>query len=262
MRVKRRILTDFYELIQIFKLQKNNNNSIPKNETMEEQKIEPTENTARENVKVYNLIILDQSGSMHTIYHPALSGVNETLHTIRMAKTDHPEQEHFVSLIAFDGVPMEGLRYNVIYDNAPAEKVIDITSNQYRPYGNTPLFDAMGRAINDLSNKAADDDVVLVTIITDGMENSSREYSGRAIKILVENMRKKGWVFTYIGANQDVDMVAESMGIKNRMAFHADERGTREMFEKERKSREVFFSKIVHKKSMSKADFEENFFED
>ena len=209
----------------------------PKNENMEEQKKEQTTNPASENAKIYNLILLDESGSMSSIYQEALTGVNETLQTIRMAKEDHPEQEHFVTLVAFDSG-----HYNEIYKGTPSEKAIDITKEQYRPCGCTPLFDAMGRAITELrnhldyTNQSSDnkDNVVLVTVITDGYENASREFTGPAIKALVEEMRKKGWVFTYIGANQDVDKVAESMAINNRMAFQADSEGTRAMFEKER----------------------------
>lgn len=237
------------------------NNEESTNKTMEVKKQEQTKENA-ENVKVFNLIILDQSGSMQSIYAPALSGVNETLQTIRLANEDHPEQDHYVTLVAFDGLPQEGLRYNLIYDSIPATEIKDISSSQYRPYGNTPLFDAMGKAINELRDKAKENDVVLVTVITDGYENASIEYSGVAIKSLVEEMRKKGWVFTYIGANQDVDKVADSMSINNRMAFQASYEGTKAMFAKERMSRGKFFEKVSHRNSMSKEDFEENFFED
>ena len=154
--------------------------------------------TGGDKVKVHNLIILDESGSMMSIYYPALTGVNETLQTIRGAQKEHPDQEHFVTLVAFDTS-----HYNKIYHNTPAEKAIDISGEQYRPCGGTPLYDAMGRAINELHNKVTKGDVVLVTIITDGYENASREYNGKAIKSLVEAMRKEGWVFTYIGANQE-----------------------------------------------------------
>ena len=239
-------------------------NEKTKNETMEEQKKEQQVKSNTKTVKVYNLIILDQSGSMQSIYAPALSGVNETLQTIRMAKEDHPDQEHFVTLVAFDGTPQEGLRYNVIYDSAPATEIKDITSAQYRPYGNTPLFDAMGKAINELRDKTKEEDIVLVTIITDGYENASREYNGSAIKALVEEMRKKGWVFTYIGANQDVDKVAESIAINNRMAFCSTQEGTQDMFMKENISRKKFFGKLsgLASRSVSREDLEKDFFED
>lgn len=195
--------------------------------------------TGDKKVKVFNLIILDESGSMISIYEPALTGVNETLQTIRGASEEHPDQEHYVSLVAFDTG-----HYNKIYDSLAAAKAVDITKDQYRPNGGTPLYDAMGKALNELKSKVGKDDVVLVTIITDGYENASREYSGPAIKALVESLRKEGWVFTYIGANQDVEKVAESMSINNSMAFQASFSGTQAMFDKERRSRKAFFGKL------------------
>lgn len=189
---------------------------------------------------VYNLIILDESGSMSSIYEPALSGVNETLQTIRNAQEDNPEQNHFVTLVSFDSS-----RYNEIYDVFPIKNAKDITKEDYRPNAMTPLYDAMGKALNKMRNQVDDKkDVVLVTVITDGYENASREYSGKAIKALIEDLKKSNWVFTYIGANQDVEAVAESMSIDNRMSFCADMEGTNEMFEKERKSRKKFFSRL------------------
>lgn len=198
------------------------------------------ETTVPEGTKrVHNLIVLDESGSMQSIYLPALTGVNETLQTIREAQKEHEDQTHFVSLIAFDSG-----HYNQIYCNIPAEKALDITKKQYRPDGCTPLYDAMGRSINELRPHVVKGDVVLVTVITDGYENASREYNGKAIKSLVEAMKKEGWVFTYIGANQDVEAVAASMSIDNRLAFDADDQSTRAMFKRETRSRKRFFNKI------------------
>lgn len=203
--------------------------------------------------RVHNLIILDESGSMMSIYKPALDGVNETLQTIRMAEDDHPDQDHFVTLVAFDTG-----HYNQIYSNVPAAKTTDITMKQYKPCGGTPLYDAMGRAIMSLSVTARDEDIVLVTIITDGYENASREYTGKAIKQLVTKMRNNGWVFTYIGANQDVETVAESMAINNRMSFDACAVGTNAMFEAEMKARKKFFDRVSNE---PEADLSEDYFQ-
>lgn len=205
--------------------------------------------------RVHNLIILDESGSMQSIYQPALTGVNETLQTIREAQKEHEGQTHFVSLVAFDSG-----HYNQIYANTPAEKAIDITKEQYRPGGCTPLYDAMGRSINELRSNVAKGDVVLVTVITDGYENASREYNGKAIKSLVEAMKKEGWVFTYIGANQDVEAVAASMSIDNRLAFDADDESTGAMFEHERRSRKKFFSKVS--RNMPMCDISTGYFDE
>ncbi|MDE6483852.1 MAG: VWA domain-containing protein, partial [Duncaniella sp.] len=189
--------------------------------------------------RVHNLIILDESGSMQSIYQPALSGVNETLQTIRQAQIDHPNQTHFVTLISFNTS-----RYNEIYCDTPAAKAIDITPKHYQPAASTPLYDAMGRSMTTIRSKVEDGDIVLVTVITDGYENASTEYDGKAIKSLIDSLKHCGWIFTYIGANQDVEKVAESMSIDNHLSFKADENGTKEMWAKESSSRKRFFSRI------------------
>lgn len=215
------------------------------------------ESSAEETMRIHNLIILDESGSMQSIYHPALTGLNETLQTIRRAQNEHEGQAHFVTLVAFDSE-----RYDQIYLNTPAAEVIDVTPEQYRPGGCTPLYDAMGRAINELRPKVAKDDVVLVTVITDGYENASCEYNGEAIKSLVEALKKEGWVFTYIGANQDVEAVATSMSIDNRLAFTADDDSTRAMFARECRSRGRFFDRLRNNMSLSELCTNDYFAED
>lgn len=209
----------------------------------EENNSNQSQDTTSESItstkRVHNLIILDESGSMSSIYRPALTGVNETLQTIRSAQDEHKEQEHYVTLVAFDSG-----HYNQIYAHVSAKKAADITEEQYRPGGCTPLYDAMGRGLTELRPKVEKDDVVLVTVITDGYENASREYNGKAIKALVESLKGQGWVFTYIGANQDVEAVAASMSIDNHLAFNADDDSTGEMFAKECRSRKKFFGKL------------------
>lgn len=205
-----------------------------------------------QNKTVRNLLIIDESGSMYSIYHPSLTGLNETLQTIRQAENDNPEQEHFVTLVSFNTG-----HYNEIYKNTPAKQTTDLAESSYSPNGGTPLFDAMGRAITDMDKIAGKDDVVLVTIITDGYENASREYIAPVIKNLVETMQAKGWVFTYIGANQDVTAVAESMSINNHLFFEANANGAQEMFRKDKESRKRFFRNLGHPDSSrnSKSDY-------
>jgi len=61
-------------------------------------------------MKIYNLIILDESGSMSSIYNHALSGINETINGIRQSQEKYPEQEHFVSIVTFEGNGMDGVK--------------------------------------------------------------------------------------------------------------------------------------------------------
>lgn len=203
--------------------------------------------------KIFNLIILDESGSMESIKQQAITGVNETIQTIRNAQKQHEEQEHYVSLVSFNSSSVKN-----IYDCKQANQVEELTDKLYIPDCCTPLYDAMGLSLNKLRKSITEEDKVLVTIITDGYENASQEYSGEAIKALVDSLRSKGWVFTYIGANQDVEKVAATISVTNVMSFQTSVEGTKEMFEKEKKSRKRWFEKVAN----GCTNLAENFFDD
>lgn len=191
--------------------------------------------------KIYNLVILDASGSMQSIYSQALTGVNETLATIRLAQEEHPELEQYVSLASFSA----GEYFlNRIYSALPIAEARDITRKDYPLLGCTALYDAMGTCINELQQKVTHDDRVLVTIITDGYENASRTWNGKQIKSLVEELRQMGWTFTYIGADQDVERVAEEIGVQNSLRFSANAAETQAMFSFERSSRRKYYHKM------------------
>jgi hypothetical protein len=105
----------------------------------------------------------------------------------------------------------------------------------------------MGISINALYNaiKDKEDATAVVTVITDGYENASKEYSGQAIKALVERMKnEEGWNFAYIGTNQDVEATASSLNIDHHMSFRDDEAGMAEAWEKERKSKMMLFGRF------------------
>ena len=112
--------------------------------------------------RIFNLIIIDESGSMFSIKQQAISGLNETIQTIRKAQADHPDQEHFVSLVSFN---TENIK--TIHKCIPASDIKEIDADKYLPNSGTPLYDAMGFAINDLRKNVAEVDTVLVTVITD-----------------------------------------------------------------------------------------------
>ncbi len=189
-------------------------------------------------IRTHNLIIVDESGSMCSIYRQALDGMNETLQTIRQAAKDYPTQQQLVTLVTFDTG-----HYKEHFKALPASKTRHLTDRDYNPGGGTPLYDAMGRAISDLRGRLEEGDAVLVTVITDGYENASCEYSGADIKAMVEELSKKGWLFTYIGANQDSIQFSASISIKNAMNFDATAEGTADMFVKEQQARGRWFQK-------------------
>jgi len=206
--------------------------------------------------KIYNLIVLDASGSMYSIRNEAIAGVVETIQTIRTAQDENANQEQLFSLVVFNGK-----RIATVYDRMPIAKVSDFNEKDYLPTDNTPLYDAMGNSITYLHQYINEEDNVLVTIITDGYENSSVEWNHQRITQLVEDLKKKNWLFTYIGANQDALAVAKEMGIDHGMNFMSSAAGTKKMFLKEKLSRSAFYSKLADGKSFSKAK-EEDFFVD
>lgn len=189
--------------------------------------------------RIFNLIIIDESGSMQSIKKEAIDSVNETVQTIRSAQKDHEDQEHFVTLVTFN------TQAKTIYDCAAANEVKELTDETYCPGCCTALYDAMGMSLNALRPKVADNDKVLVTVVTDGYENSSMEYNGKAIKALVDELKAKGWVFAYIGANQDVEKAAATISITNVMCFEATADGTRDMSARVNKGRQRLYRRIA-----------------
>lgn len=193
--------------------------------------------------KIYNLIILDRSGSMSSIAKAAISGFNETVGGIRSAqKRFYDEQEHYVSLFTFCNCDK-----SYVYENVPVEKIEALTTAQYRPCCCTPLYDAMGMSLNRLLSQIQNDSdaTAVVTVITDGLENASKEYSGKQVKALVERLQEEeGWNFAYIGTNQDVEEVADGLSIANSMSFEDTSGGMQKAWKREKMSKMIMYERI------------------
>ena len=217
-------------------------------------------NQSAAEMRIYNLIVLDESGSMDDIREQALTGVNETIQTIRQAQKENPADNQMLSFVTFDqGGDRPDVR--LIIDNQKIENVQDVKPEQYNPYGMTPLYDAMGKSITRLQKVVKEGDHVLVTIVTDGYENASRHYTGAMIKELVDSLSAKGWVFTYIGANQDSARTAKGLGIKCTMDFKATIEGSSVMWDRVRSSRREYYKKVRRAQSSGEQiDFEDDFF--
>lgn len=204
--------------------------------------------------QVHNLIILDESGSMQSIKTTIIQGFNELVQTIQGIERQFPEQEHFITFVSFNG-----LGQKVLHFVDPASALIQIDDQSYRPDASTPLLDAMGFSILKLKHflQGKKDYHVLVTILTDGEENASKEFSGQAIKKLVEELQQDHWTFTYIGTDHDVEKVAFSLSIHNALVFQKNDADIQQMFLKESRARANFSRKI-----RSQEDTDANYFED
>ena len=170
------------------------------------------------------VMILDRSGSMGGLESDTIGGYNSMLH-----KQREEEGEVLVSTVLFDD------RSEVLYDRVPLEKMPKMTEKEYYVRGCTALLDAIGGSIHHIGNVhkyARDEDrpeKTIFVIITDGMENASREYSYERVKRMVERQKEKyGWEFLFLGANIDAIETAGRFGINADRAanYNCDSEGT------------------------------------
>lgn len=159
------------------------------------------------------IFILDRSGSMETIKKDAIGGFNAYVEDQKKQ-----EGEAKMTLILFDNL------YEVVYKGKDIKEVEPLNESTYIPRGSTALLDAIGKTLNEgVTDPNADKH--LVVIMTDGEENSSREYTNEAIKKATEDLiATQKWQFIYLGANQDAFSVASRIGINtsNSLSFTTD----------------------------------------
>ena len=188
-------------------------------------------NTANTNTKAVNVtelvFILDSSGSMAPLRADTIGGFNTML-----GKQRDTEGEAYVSTIMFAD------NSNVVHDRVPLGKVADLTERDYEPMGCTALYDAVGDAVNHISNihkysrKEDVPDKTLFVITTDGMENASKRYNAKKVKKLIESKQEAGWEFIFLGANIDAAAAAADIGIAEERAvnYKPTKGGTAKLF--------------------------------
>ena len=205
--------------------------------------------------KVFDLILVDMSGSMEPLRTSVVESCNTLLDGLKESqKLFGGTQEHFVRLSFFT----TGLDTNKIKrmetaisngDNSQITKLYEYYRNgefmlknvclwkkleevnslglkQYCPMGGTPLFDAIGTTVDQLrknTDTMMSDYLVLVTIISDGLENSSTKYTSDKVSMMIEELSEKGWCFSYMGTDENVIQEALGLGIDSVYYFdHSD----------------------------------------
>lgn len=171
-------------------------------------------------------VILDRTGSMESIRDDTIGGFNAFL------KQQQAEPgTATLTLVQFDSQDP----YEVIHRFAPVQDVPELTHETFVPRASTPLLDAMGRGINDLEKslsdipKAKQPARVVVVVVTDGQENSSREFKkGQVAKMVKEKQEKAGWQFVFLSADMAAIGDAVEVGIlgASAMAFAGTAGGT------------------------------------
>ena len=170
------------------------------------------------------VMILDKSGSMYGLEEDSIGGCNSMIE-----KQKNEPGECRLTTILFDN------RIELLHDRIDIRAVKPLTGDDYRPGGSTALIDAIGYGIKKIigvQKNCSEDykaEKVIFIIITDGMENSSREFSSDQVKKMIEHEKKKyGWEFIFLGANIDSVETASRFGIDADRAvdYISDRRGT------------------------------------
>ena len=178
-------------------------------------------------------LLLDRSGSMHSLWSDVEGGLNKFVEDNR----NIPGEVKF-TLLVFD--ENYGLDLKTVINAQDIRSFEKISLKEFGPRGGTPLYDAMGTTINRLGNRLAAlpeserPKKVLFVTYTDGMENASREFKN-GVKHMVEHQTNKySWEFVYLGTNQDVHKVGSSLGIpvNNRMFYAYNSVGVADSVEK------------------------------
>jgi len=171
------------------------------------------------------VLILDRSGSMGGMESDTIGGFNATISAQKKLL-----EKARVTTVLFDD------QYEMLHDGVDLMQVPEMTEKQYYVRGSTALLDAIGRTILHVAKRQRYAAVqeraerVLVVIITDGRENSSREYSGPQIRRMIEREQQKyHWEFLFLGANMDAVTEAGRYGISADRAvrYHNDPRGVK-----------------------------------
>ena len=148
------------------------------------------------NKKTLYHFILDKSGSMANCRVATVNGFNAQLGTIKDLQKKFPEQEFEVSLTIFDN------NIDHVETQINIKKFENLKLSRYNPKGSTALL---------LDNEMS----IVVVILTDGMENASREFTYHQIAKTIEELEgTEKWSFTFLGADIDAIHTSRMLNIR------------------------------------------------
>jgi uncharacterized protein with von Willebrand factor type A (vWA) domain len=207
---------------------------------------------------LYYLFLIDRSGSMSAVREQTVKNINEQIKTLKeSAKNERLLTK--LTIMLFDSLAEN--RFDYLVCNKDINKVPLIEYESYVPDGGTPLRDAIGYSVTrlqkNLNNILENENVkVLVTIFTDGQENSSRSWSHEQIQKMIKQLSEDGkFIFTFVGAGGivEVKQYASSIGISesNTCAYVNSSIGNNEAFKNLRMATTNFVSGYASHKNVS-----------
>ena len=156
----------------------------------------------------HDFILLDRSGSMQALWSEALHSVNAYVKKLAEDRVDTG-----VTLATFDK-DGEQFKFEIIRERIIPSTWKPVSAEDATPRGMTPLNDAIGRIVTLAKAGFSGTlyDKLALIIMTDGLENASREYNHKAAKALLDDCRAKNWQVIFLGANFDNAVQAEAYG--------------------------------------------------
>ena len=165
---------------------------------------------------IYHLIV-DKSGSMSDCIDSTINGLNEQINGIKQKQLAFEDEEITMGLTTFNTY----VDHHFFQSNPNTIKMLN--HQTYRPNGSTALLDAIGDTVTQICIQTQNSNLstsVVVVILTDGHENSSRFYNLVKIRNMISSLEESGnWTFSFIGATLDAVDVAEQMAIKKQNSF-------------------------------------------
>lgn len=159
------------------------------------------------NTKVLVNFIQDRSGSMGSVWPETLNGFKTFVEDLK-TKGNEGGIDYLFSLTVFDTV------VDCPFIAEPIDKIKPDALKAFGPRGSTALYDAVGKTIENTASDSKGADKIVCVIVTDGQENSSREWSKDALnQVIASKLDLGNWTFTYLGTQPETWDDAEALGI-------------------------------------------------
>ena len=156
--------------------------------------------------KLHAYILLDRSGSMDGKWEETLSSING--YVTELVKSGTRAK---ITVITFDEDNDKTCTFDVIRDSISAKKFEPLTNKDAKPRGMTPLYDAIGKVMN--LAEGADKERTVILIMTDGLENASREVTQEGATSALDRGRARDWQVIMLGADFNAMRQGAQVGI-------------------------------------------------
>ena len=190
--------------------------------------------------KFTNLIIVDASGSMRGKIEEVKGGLRKLFADIKSDVAKNPEISQHTIVVDFSSAG----DYKVLVNSNVSGELVDDIAEQYSTRSMTALYDAIGKSFQLVPK---DQDGVFVTVITDGEENDSKEFTSETIQKLIQDAKDKKWALVFMGCDEKSMMTAANLGFSRGASAQVtnDGAGLEKSFSMSANSRGIYYNSVV-----------------